>query len=65
MFYYNMACACAESNDLEGTIKNLKKAHAFKNNMIPGEKMPDPRRDSSFRKFMGNQEFLAALKAMQ
>lgn len=34
LFYYNLACACAEMNDLDSAIKNLTMAYKFKGNMI-------------------------------
>jgi tetratricopeptide (TPR) repeat protein len=57
MFYYNMACTYAETNDLASTLTYLKKAFEYKANAIPGEGMPDPRKDDSFQRFMKNPEF--------
>jgi tetratricopeptide (TPR) repeat protein len=62
LFYYNLACAHAEMNDLEYAIKNLRLAFKHKGNMIPGEQMPDPRADSSFARFLGNAEFRKLLE---
>lgn len=57
MFYYNLACAYAEMNDLDDAMANLKTAFENKQNGIPGEGMPDPRQDDSFQRFMKNEEF--------
>jgi hypothetical protein len=46
MFYCNMACTCAEMNDLQNTMAYLKKAFEYKANVIRGEGMPDPPRTS-------------------
>ena len=61
MFYYNLACAYAEMNDLENAIKNLRLAFKYKaNNMMPV--MPDPASDSSFARFLSNQQFRKLLE---
>jgi tetratricopeptide (TPR) repeat protein len=62
MFHYNMACTYAEMDDLDNAIASLKKAFAYKQNMIPGEEMPDPSNDDSFKRFSKNEKFRAALK---
>ena len=65
LFYYNMACVYAESNDLDNTIGNLKKAFQYKQNVIKGETMPDPRTDDSFQRFMHTKQFLDALDSLE
>ncbi len=65
MFYYNLACAYAEMNDMENAISFLRKAYRYKNNMMAGETFPDPAVDDSFKRFMQNGRFLASLKEMQ
>lgn len=57
MFYYNLACASAERNDMEKSMQLLQKAFSYKSNSIPGEGIPDPRRDDSFQRFLGDQRF--------
>lgn len=64
MFHYNMACTFAEMNDVDKAIEYLKQAFQFKDNMIKGEKFPDPWTDDSFQRFMNNEKFVAALKEM-
>jgi tetratricopeptide (TPR) repeat protein len=65
MFYYNMACTYGEMDNIEKAIEYLRLAFARKDNMIPGEKFPDPARDSSFARFADNEKFIAALKEMK
>jgi len=57
LFYYNLACAYAEMDDMDDTISNLKTAFTYKENVIAGESMPDPRQDDSFQRFMKNEKF--------
>jgi len=58
MFYYITADMYAEQNDLNNTLKNLRLALTYKANVISGEKLPDPRKDDSFARFLKNPEFL-------
>jgi tetratricopeptide (TPR) repeat protein len=64
LFYYNLACTYGEMNDMERAIDNLKLAFEHKKNIIKGEKMPDPSKDSSFARFMDDPKFKAALKEL-
>lgn len=61
LFYYNLACTYAEMGDLDNAIANLRKAFEFKRNMLPGEKMPDPMKDDSFRQYTRDPKFVAAV----
>ena len=62
LFYYNLACAHAEMNDLDNAIKNLKVAFQYQANMIPGERLPNPATDDSFSRFLKNEKFQQALE---
>jgi len=64
MFYYNLACAHAEMNDMENAIKNLRFAVKYIDNLIPGEQLPDPSGDDSFKRFLKNEQFQKALREM-
>jgi tetratricopeptide (TPR) repeat protein len=64
MFHYNMACTYAEMNDVDKTITSLKQAFEYRENMIKGERFPDPWTDDSFQRFMNNDKFVGALKEM-
>lgn len=65
LFYYNLACTYAELNDLDTTIAQLKKAFQYRQNVLPGESMPDPGTDDSFQRFMRDQRFVAALNDLK
>ena len=64
MFLYNMACTFAEMNDVDKTISYLQQAFQYKQNMIKGERFPDPWTDDSFQRFMKDERFVDALKEM-
>ena len=58
MFHYNLACTFAEMNDLNHAMQSLTTAFRHRKNQNPGEeKMPDPRQNSSFQRFMKNDTF--------
>jgi tetratricopeptide (TPR) repeat protein len=61
-YYYNLACAFAELNDLDGALANLKLVSEHRANFLPGESYPNPREDDSFKKYVGNPKFEAAMK---
>jgi len=62
MFHYNMACTYAEMDDAENAIQYLRSAFDNKQNMIKGERFPNPWTDDSFQRFMNNDKFVSALK---
>jgi len=64
MFHYNMACTYAEMGDMDKTVSYLSQAFEYKANVIKGEKMPDPWKDSSFQRFINNSKFVKALKEL-
>jgi predicted Zn-dependent protease len=57
MFYFLIADARAERNDLENTLRFLRLALKYRENMNSGEKLPDPLADDSFKRFYQNGEF--------
>jgi len=63
-YYYNLACTLAEQGDLDAALTNLKLGFERRSNSLPGESYPNPRTDDSFKKFLGNEKFEAALKEM-
>ena len=65
MFYYNMACTYGEMDYRDKAIEYLKMAFERKRNMIKGERMPNPSRDSSFARFREDPKFQAALRELQ
>lgn len=65
MFYYNLACTYGEMGQMNESLEQLQLAYRFKENMIRGEKLPDPLRDDSFRKFIHNEQFVKAVREWQ
>jgi tetratricopeptide (TPR) repeat protein len=65
LFYYNMACGYGELGDEDNAIKWLRPAFKNKNNMIAGERFPNPETDSSFAKFRDSEKFKNAIKDMK
>jgi len=57
LFYYNLACTYAEMRDAANAGNYLKKAFEHKTNVLPGESMPDPRTDDSFKELMKDKNF--------
>lgn len=65
LFYYNLACVYAESDNLESCLSNLELAIRYKANMIEGEDFPDPMKDSSFQRYITNERFLQIVKKLK
>ena len=65
LFYYNMACGHGELGDEENAIKYLRLAYKYKDNMLKGERLPDPMNDSSFARFRDSEMFKKAVKEMK
>jgi predicted Zn-dependent protease len=59
--YYNLACVSADENDKSGVLKNLSLAFQHKDQILPGEQMPDPATDPSFKKYTEDADFKALL----
>jgi len=64
LFEYNLACAYGEMNDMQNALPHLKRAFELRKNTLPGEIMPDPMTDDSFRRFKNKAEFVEAVKAL-
>lgn len=62
--YYNLACAYAEEGDKEKALANLQLAFDRKGGVLKGEQMPDPRADSSFRRYVHDSDFLSLMKKL-
>jgi len=65
MFFYNLACACAEMNKMDEALSNLRLAFKCKGNLLPDQEFPNPRSDSSFKKYLNDKVFLAELQKME
>jgi tetratricopeptide (TPR) repeat protein len=57
MYYYNLACADAEQNDLVQARVHLQQAFDRKQNVLLGEALPNPAKDDSFLPHRTNKEF--------
>lgn len=56
--YYNMACVNAEEGNKGEVLSNLSLAFQRKEHVLKGEQMPDPRTDSSFQKYVRDEDFI-------
>jgi Flp pilus assembly protein TadD len=57
LFHYNLACAAAETNDFDEALEQLKIAFQDRANGNPGEGMPDPAKDDSFKRYLNDPRF--------
>jgi tetratricopeptide (TPR) repeat protein len=62
MFYYNFACALAESGELEQALENLTLAMRCRKRTEAGRDIPDPRKDPSFMPWLRDARFQAWVK---
>jgi predicted Zn-dependent protease len=63
--YYNLACVSADEDEKAGVLKNLSDAFKHKDQVIPGEEMPDPASDPSFKKYAQDADFQALLMQLR
>jgi hypothetical protein len=64
LYYYNLACADAEEKNLVNARIHLQQAFARKQNMIPGEVFPDPKKDDSFLPYRDDKDFWSFLEGL-
>lgn len=62
--YYNLACAFAEEGNKDKMLANLTLAFQHKDHVLKGEQIPDPRSDSSFQKYVRDDDFLKLMKTL-
>jgi predicted Zn-dependent protease len=62
--YYNLSCVFAGEGDKGNALANLSLAFERKGNVLKGEKMPDPRTDSSFQKYIQDDDFIELMKKL-
>ena len=65
LFYYLLACDYGEMGKMDESLDQLRLAYKYKANVIPGESLPDPLKDDSFRKFVRDKKFVDAVHEMQ
>jgi tetratricopeptide (TPR) repeat protein len=64
MFRYNLACADSELGDLDGALEQLRLAFQYKSNSNPGEGVPDPTKDDSFKNYLSDPRFAKLAKEL-
>lgn len=57
LYYYNLACADAESGDASAARKHLQQAFDRRANTLKGETLPDPATDDSILKLKNDKDF--------
>jgi tetratricopeptide (TPR) repeat protein len=65
MFYYNLACDYGEMGKMNESLEQLRLAFKYQVNVIPGEALPDPLTDDSFRNFVKDKKFVDAVNEMK
>lgn len=56
-YYYNLACAFAAKGDLDQALSNLREAYARRDKWPQGQVFPSPRKDASFKRYLGDEKF--------
>ena len=62
LYRYNLACTYAEMDDLDAALEHLREAWKRRKNLPEGERFPDPRQDSSFKRFLNDKRFQDAVR---
>jgi hypothetical protein len=57
IYYYDLACADAESGDATAARQHLQQAFDRRANVLPGETLPDPAKDDSIQKLKKDKAF--------
>jgi predicted Zn-dependent protease len=63
--YYNLACVAADEGDKPAVLKNLTLAFQHRDRVLPGEQMPDPAVDPSFKKYTEDVDFKALVAGLK
>ncbi len=64
LYYYNLACADAESGNAVEARAHLQQAFDRRANTLPGEHLPDPTRDDSLLKLKKDKDFWSFVQAL-
>jgi len=64
LYYFNLACADAESGDASNARIHLQQAFDRRANTIQGETFPDPAADDSIQKLKSNTDFWAFVEGL-
>jgi Tfp pilus assembly protein PilF len=62
MYNYNLACVYAEMHELATAIPYLKKSWEHRDTLPSNMKYPDPRQDKSFKPYLNDPKFQAAVE---
>lgn len=57
LYYYNLACADAESGNPSDARPHLRQAFDRRANTVKGESFPDPTADDSLKKLSADKDF--------
>lgn len=64
LYYFNLACADAESGNAAAARGHLQQAFDRRANTLPGESFPDPASDDSIQKLKSNKDFWAFVEGL-
>lgn len=64
MFRYNLACADSELGELDDALEELKLAFQYRSYSNPGEGIPDPAKDDSFKRYLSDPRFAKLAKEL-
>jgi tetratricopeptide (TPR) repeat protein len=64
MFRYNLACTDSELGDLDDALEQLKLAFQYKSYSNPGDGIPDPAKDDSFKRYLSDPRFAKLAKEL-
>jgi hypothetical protein len=64
IYYYSLACADGEEGNAADAKAHLQQAFDRRANVLPGETMPDPATDDSFRQLMDDPAFAEFVKTL-
>jgi len=64
MFHYNLACTDSELGDLGAALEQLKLAFQNRSYSDPGEGIPDPAKDDSFKRYLSDPRFAKLTKEL-
>jgi tetratricopeptide (TPR) repeat protein len=68
LYYYDLACADAEEGNADAARNHLQQAFDRRQNVLPGERFPDPASDDSFARLKddkGFQDFVTQMSAAE
>ncbi|NMC44001.1 MAG: hypothetical protein GYA46_08775 [candidate division Zixibacteria bacterium] len=62
VFYYTMACICAQKGDGGPALEYIRQAYKYKDKMLPGESLANPLKHESFKELLKSEEFRQELE---